>query len=67
MPFWQLLVPDLPIPHPRWPCQQFTAEGKKVFGLVWDNASWHVGKRVQRRIGGQNRKVKRPHGDSNSG
>jgi len=47
-----------------WPCRQFAAEGKKVFVLVWDNASWHVGKRVRCRIGGHNRKVKRQHGDS---
>jgi hypothetical protein len=44
------------MPHP---CRQFAAEGKNVFVLVWDNASWQVGKRMQRRIGGYNRKVKR--------
>lgn len=26
--------------------------------LVWDNASWHISKRVRRRIGQHNRKVK---------
>jgi hypothetical protein len=34
--------------------------------LVWDNAGWHVGKRMQRRICGHNRKVKLPYGDSDS-
>jgi hypothetical protein len=42
-----------------WPCRRFAADGSKVFVMVWDNASWHVGKRAQRRIGRQNRKVKR--------
>src|SRR5579875_2781347 len=38
-----------------WLCQRFAAEGKKVFVLVWDNASWHVSKRVRRWIGAHNR------------
>ncbi len=28
-----------------WLCARFAAEGKRVFVLVWDNASWHVSKR----------------------
>jgi hypothetical protein len=46
---------------PSW---QFTAEGKKVFVLLLDNASCHVGKRVQHHIDGHNRKVKRQHDGS---
>ena len=34
-----------------WLCQRFAQEGKKVFVLVWDNAAWHVSKRVRRWIG----------------
>ena len=41
-----------------WLCQRFTQEGKKVFVLVWDNAAWHVSKRVRRWIGAHNRRVK---------
>src|SRR5512144_2433402 len=38
-----------------WLCQRFGREGKKVFVLVWDNAAWHVSKRVRRWIGAHNR------------
>lgn len=34
------------------------ALGKKVFLLVWDNASWHVSKEVRRWLGKHNRRVK---------
>lgn len=42
-----------------WACGVFAAEGKKVFVLVWDNAAWHVSKRVRRWIGRHNRRVRR--------
>lgn len=45
-----------------WLCTRFAAEGKKVFVLVGDNASWHVSKRVRRWIGTYNRHVKRDGG-----
>jgi DDE superfamily endonuclease len=45
-----------------WLCERFAAEGKKVFVLVWDNAAWHVSKRVRRWIGEHNRRVKREGG-----
>ena len=45
-----------------WLCERFAAEGKKVFVLVWDNAAWHVSKRVRRWIGAHHRKVKRQGG-----
>jgi hypothetical protein len=39
-----------------WLCGLFAKEGKKVFVLVWDNASWHISKRVRRaQPGGQAR------------
>lgn len=41
-----------------WLCGRFAAEGKRVFALVWDNAAWHVSKRVRRWIGAHNRRVK---------
>jgi hypothetical protein len=45
-----------------WLCERFAAEGKRVFVLVWDNAAWHVSKRVRRWIGAHNRRVKREGG-----
>ena len=45
-----------------WLCARFAAEGKRVFVLVWDNAAWHVSKRVRRWIGAHNRRVKREGG-----
>jgi transposase len=45
-----------------WLGERFAAEGKKVFVLVWDNASWHVSKRLRRWIGAYNRRVKREGG-----
>jgi DDE superfamily endonuclease len=45
-----------------WLCAQFAAEGKRVFVLVWDNAAWHLSKRVRRWIGAHNRRVKHEGG-----
>jgi hypothetical protein len=41
-----------------WVCTRLAAEGKKALLLVWDNASWHVSKRVQTWIKTHNRQVK---------
>jgi transposase len=45
-----------------WVCEQLAKEGKRVFVLVWDNAAWHISKRVRRWIGVHNRRVKREGG-----
>jgi transposase len=45
-----------------WVCGELAREGKKALLLVWDNASWHVSKRVRRWIGAHNRQVKRQGG-----
>ena len=42
-----------------WACGVFAGEGKKVFVLVWDNAAWHVSKRVRAWIARHNRRVSR--------
>ncbi len=42
-----------------WACGVFAAEGKRVFVLVWDNAAWHVSKRVRAWIARHNRRVSR--------
>jgi hypothetical protein len=41
-----------------WVCQRLKAEGKKALLLVWDNAAWHVSKRVRAWIKGHNRKAR---------
>ncbi len=38
-----------------WACQRLAGEGKKVLVLVWDNASWHVSRRVRAWIRTHNR------------
>ncbi|MDB5308828.1 MAG: Is630 family transposase [Gemmataceae bacterium] len=45
-----------------WVCQALAAEGKEVFVLVWDNASWHVSRRVRRWIDRHNRRVRKEGG-----
>jgi hypothetical protein len=41
-----------------WLCGRLAAEGKAALLLVWDNASWHVSRRVRDWIRGHNRRVK---------
>ena len=41
-----------------WACERLTAEGKRALLLVWDNAGWHVSRRVRAWIKGHNRRVK---------
>ena len=41
-----------------WVCRELAGEGKKVFVLVWDNAAWHVSKRVRKWIERHNRRVR---------
>ena len=38
-----------------WVCERLGAEGKKALVLVWDNAAWHVSKRVRAWIKTRNR------------
>jgi transposase len=38
-----------------WVCERLKADGKKALLLVWDNAAWHVSKRVRAWIKGHNR------------
>jgi transposase len=39
-------------------CQRLAREGKRALLLVWDNASWHVSRRVRRWIKQHNRAAK---------
>jgi transposase len=45
-----------------WVCQRLAAEGKTALLLVWDNAAWHVSKRVRGWITAHNREAKRTGG-----
>jgi transposase len=41
-----------------WVCERLAAEGKTALLLVWDNASWHVSRRVRAWIRAYNRRAK---------
>jgi hypothetical protein len=41
-----------------WCCQKLEALGKRVWVLIWDNASWHISREVKRWIGSHNRALK---------
>jgi len=41
-----------------WVCERLKAEGKTALLLVWDNAAWHVSKRVRSWIRTHNRKAR---------
>lgn len=43
----------------EWVCQRLATQGKRVWALVWDNASWHISHRVRRWIRAHNQRVKR--------
>jgi len=42
-----------------WCCQELQASGKKVWVLIWDNASWHICTEVREWIASHNREVKK--------
>jgi DDE superfamily endonuclease len=41
-----------------WCCERLEAAGKRVWVLIWDNASWDISKEVREWIVSHNRKVK---------
>jgi transposase len=41
-----------------WACARLAAEGKKALLLIWDNAAWHVSRRVRSWIKAHNRRAK---------
>jgi hypothetical protein len=45
-----------------WACQRLAAEGQRAWLLIWDNASWHVSRRVRSWIKEHNRRVRREGG-----
>ena len=42
----------------EWACGVLAAEGKAALLLVWDNASWHISRRVRAWIKARNRRAK---------
>lgn len=51
-------VSTLTLQFLEWGCNKLHALGKRVWILVWDNASWHISKAVQAWIRDHNRQVK---------
>jgi hypothetical protein len=49
---------ELTIGFLQWCCAKLAAAGKKAWLLVWDQASWHISKRVRNWIREHNRRVK---------
>jgi hypothetical protein len=45
-----------------WVCERLKEEGKKALLLVWDNAAWHVSKRVRAWIQAHNRVAREKDG-----
>jgi hypothetical protein len=45
-----------------WVCERLGWDGKKALLLVWDNAPWHVSRRVRAWIQAHNRRVKQQGG-----
>jgi DDE superfamily endonuclease len=45
-----------------WACERLAIEGKRALLLIWDNASWHISKRVRSWIRTHNRRAKRERG-----
>ncbi len=45
-----------------WCCEKLQAAGKRVWVLIWDNASWHISKEVREWIASHNRRVKKSGG-----
>jgi DDE superfamily endonuclease len=41
-----------------WCCQGLQAAGKRVWVLIWDNASWHISREVREWLASHNRKVR---------
>jgi len=45
-----------------WSCDELLMRGKRVWVLVWDNASWHISQEVRAWIRAHNRQAKRAGG-----
>jgi transposase len=52
-------VSDITVQFLEWCCARLEVMNKRVLALIWDNASWHISKRVSAWIRAHNRQVKR--------
>jgi transposase len=55
-------VSQVTIDFLEWVCGRLVQSDKKVFVLVWDNASWHISQKVRQWIRTHNARVKREGG-----
>jgi transposase len=55
-------VSDVTCAFLEWVCQSLSQRGKRVLALVWDNASWHLSKKVRQWIKTHNAQAKRSGG-----
>ena len=51
-------VSDITIQFLEWCCERLEAMSKRVLALIWDNASWHISKKVSIWIRQHNRQAK---------
>ena len=55
-------VSEVTVAFLEWVCQELEAESKRALLLVWDNASWHISRRVRDWISQHNAVVRREGG-----
>jgi hypothetical protein len=51
-------ISDLTIQFLEWSCGKMQTLGKRVWILIWDNASWHISRKVREWLREHNRQVK---------
>ena len=51
-------VSDITIQLLEWCCARLEAMNKRCLALIWDNASWHISKKVSAWVRAHNRQVK---------
>jgi len=52
-------VSDITIQLLEWCCEKLMVMNKPVLAMIWDNASWHISKKVRSWMREHNRQVKR--------
>ena len=55
-------ISEMSVAFLEWVCQELQREGKKALLLVWDNASWHLSKRIKEWLKEHNAVAKREGG-----
>jgi transposase len=64
---WLRFVDGRPVSHVTtaflaWVCERLRREQRQVLVLIWDNASWHIGREVRTWMRQHNQRVKRKGG-----